>query len=197
MFSTTKIFLLQQYHRKEDSIESHIQQLKYLSIAYVLISMSSSDTITAKLDELGIVFQEVPKPTANYCMAVKSGNHLHLCGHNPQRNDTTLVKGKLGKDLSVEEGYTAARLCAIQLLNTIHHELKGDWSKLIRIVKVVGFVHCTVDFEQHPAVINGASDLLVEILGPTRGMHARSAVGMNSLPFGIATEVECIVEISE
>ena len=163
------------------------------------MSTSSSDNITAKLNELGIAFQEVPKPTANYCMSVKSGNLLHLCGHNPQRNDgnKTLVKGKLGKDVSVEEGYTAARLCAIQLLNTIYHELKGDWSKLIRIVKLVGFVNCTADFEQQPAVINGASDLLVEVLGPTRGMHARSAVGMNSLPFGIATEVECIVEIAE
>ena len=158
--------------------------------------MSSSLDVAAKLDELGIVLKEVPQPTANYCMSVRSGRHLHLCGHNPQRTDGTLVKGKLGKNLSVDEGYVAAKLCAIQLLNTISNELQGDWSKLVRIVKVVGFVNCTADFEQQPAVINGASDLFVEILG-ARGVHARSAVGMNALPWGIATEVECIVEITD
>ena len=160
----------------------------------------SSLDINSKLAALGIVVQQqVPQPTANYCMAVKSGNHLHLCGHNPQRNDDarTLIRGKLGKNLSIDEGYQAARLCAIQLLYTIHHELQGDWSKLVRIVKLVGFVNCTPDFEHHPAVINGASDLLVDIFGPQRGMHARSAVGMQSLPFGIATEVECIVEVQD
>lgn len=173
------------------------------------MSSSSDNDVAAKLQELGIVFQKIPKPTANYCMSVRSGQHLHLCGHNPQRADGTLVKGKLGgagaegdggvhhPALSVEEGYEAARLCAIQLLNTISNELQGDWSKLVRVVKVVGFVNTTANFEDQPAVINGASDLFVQVLGPTRGLHARSAVGMNSLPFGIAVEVECIVEITD
>jgi enamine deaminase RidA (YjgF/YER057c/UK114 family) len=159
-------------------------------------SLSSPDVV-AKLQALGIQFQEIPKPTANYCMCVRSGNLLHLCGHNPTREDGTLVKGTFGKNLSVEEGYEAAKLCGIQLLNTISNELQGDWSRLVRIVKVVGFVHCTDDFEQQPNVINGASDLFVEVLGRPQGVHARSAVGMNALPWGIATEVECIVEIRD
>jgi enamine deaminase RidA (YjgF/YER057c/UK114 family) len=152
--------------------------------------------VTAKLKELGITLKDSPKPTANYSMCVKSGTLLHLCGHNPQRDDGSLVKGTLGNDLSVEEGYEAARLCAVQILNTLAIELKGDWSKLVQIVKVVGFVHSADHFEQQPSVVNGASDLFGEVFGP-RGVHARSAVGLNALPWGIATEVECIVEIKE
>lgn len=158
------------------------------------MSESATTAIPDKLKELGVSFEIVPTPTANYVNCVRLGNQLHLAGHNPTRLDGSgLVCGKLGRDLSIEEGYEAARLCAISLLRTIHNELGGDWSQFRRIVKVVGFVNCTPDFDQHPAVINGASDLFGQIFG---SKHARSAVGMCSLPFGMATEVECIVEVS-
>ena len=118
-----------------------------------------------------------------------------MCGHNPYRPDGSLVKGKLGDNLSVAQGYDAAKFCAISILATLEQALGGDWSKLVRIVKLVGFCNSTADFTDHPSVINGASDLLVALLGPDVGSHARSAVGMMSLPFGIAVEVECIVQV--
>ena len=120
---------------------------------------------------------------------------LHLCGHIPQTLDGNLIKGKLGKDISVEEGYESARACGINILGTLQKEL-GTLDKVKRVIKVVGFVNCTDDFTQQPAVINGASDLFGEVFGE-KGRHARSAVGSNALPLGIATEVECIVEIDE
>jgi enamine deaminase RidA (YjgF/YER057c/UK114 family) len=106
-----------------------------------------------------------------------------------------LIKGKLGKDLTVDQGYNSAKTCAINILGTIQ-SVVGTLDKVVKIVKIVGFVNCTDDFEQQPAVINGASDFFVEVFGE-KGKHARSAVGTNALPLGIATEVECIVEIEE
>lgn len=120
---------------------------------------------------------------------------LHLCGHIPQKENGDLIKGKVGDNLSVEEGYQSARTCAINILGTLSKEL-GSLDKVKQVVKLVGFVNCTDDFMQQPAVINGASDLFVEVFG-TIGVHARSAVGTNALPLGIATEVECIVLVEE
>jgi enamine deaminase RidA (YjgF/YER057c/UK114 family) len=119
-----------------------------------------------------------------------------LSGHLPQKTDGTIWTGKLGTDLTVEEGYESAKCCGIQLLATLSQYLEGDWSRVVRIVKLVGFVQCANDFHQQPAVINGASDLMVQVFGDKVGMHARSAVGTNALPLNIATEVECIVEIN-
>jgi len=109
----------------------------------------------------------------------------------------TMVKGTLGKDLTIEQGYQAAEACGIQILATLHSYLNGDWSKVKQIVKIVGFVACTDDFEDQPSVVNGVSDLMVKVFGPDIGRHARSAVGTNALPLNIATEIECIVEISD
>jgi enamine deaminase RidA (YjgF/YER057c/UK114 family) len=153
--------------------------------------------VDEKLHAMGITMREVQIPTANYVLCVRSGNILHVCGHNPKQENDALLCGKLGQDFTIEQGYEAARWCAINILYTLHQELKGDWSRVKQIVKLVGFVNCTSDFVMQPAVINGASDLFADIFGPSIGRHARSAVGMNSLPFGIATEVECIVEITD
>ena len=149
-------------------------------------------SITDKLRELQITLPIPPEPKGNYVSSVRVGNCLHICGHIPQ-HEGGLVKGKIGKDLTKEEGYRSARFCAINILGTIQKEL-GTLDRVTRIVKVVGFVNCTEDFIEQPAVINGASDLFVEVFGE-KGRHARSAVGSNALPLGIATEVECIVEI--
>lgn len=156
-------------------------------------AMSSS--VNEKLAAMGIVLKDPPAPKGNYVSSVKTGNLLFLCGHLPQKEDGTLITGTLGEDLTVEEGYESAKYCAINILTTLKKELDGDWSRLVRVVKVVGFVNSASDFTQQPAVINGASDLFGAIF-EDRGVHARSAVGSNVLPLGVATEVECIVEIS-
>jgi len=155
-------------------------------------------SIDEKLVSLGITIPIPTSPKGNYVSVVTVGNGtlLHLCGHLPRNiSDDSLVIGKVGKDLTIEEGYASARLCAIQILGTLKQELGGNLERVIRIVKVVGFVNCTDDFIQIPAVINGASDLFAQVFGE-KGKHARSAVGSCSLPFGVATEVECIVEVS-
>lgn len=154
-------------------------------------------SVPEKLKSMGITLSEPPSPKGNYVSCVQSGNLLHVCGHIPTKEDGSLIVGRLGEDMTVDEGYASAKSCAINILATLSKELDGDWSRVVRIVKVVGFVNCANDFQQQPAVINGASDLFGEVFGPEIGRHARSAVGSNSLPLGIATEVECIVEIKE
>ena len=158
----------------------------------------SQHAVAQKLEQLGITLPPPTTPKGNYCLAVRTGNLVHLSGHIPLQPDgKTLYTGTLGNDLTVEQGYAAARACAIQLLATLKAQIEGDWSRVVRIVKLVGFVQCTPDFDQQPAVMNGASDLFVEVFGKDVGMHARSAVGTNALPLNIATEVECIVEIKD
>ncbi len=151
-------------------------------------------TVNEKLKELGITLPKPPSPMANYVGAVAAGNLVFVSGHGPRREDGSFIAGKVGADLSVEEGYEAARLCMIQCLASLEREI-GDLDRVKRIVKLLGMVNCTGDFGQQPQVINGASDLLVEIFGDS-GRHARSAVGMQGLPAGIAVEVEMVVEIS-
>lgn len=124
-----------------------------------------------------------------YALAILS---TYLSGHIPATSKG-LIKGKLGADLSVDEGYNSAKTCAINILATLKEEL-GTLDNVKQIVKIVGFVACTDDFTQQPSVINGASDFFVEVFGE-KGNHARSAVGTNALPLGIPTEVECIVEV--
>lgn len=146
-----------------------------------------------KLEELGIDLPEASSPVANYVNAVKVGNLLFLSGKGPNLPDGTYVTGKVGKDLSIEEGKEAARLVGIAQLSVLKAEL-GDLNRVKRIVKVLGMVNCDSDFTQQPQVINGFSDLMVEVFGE-KGKHARSAVGMNALPMNIAVEIEVIVEI--
>ncbi|MCH6199185.1 RidA family protein [Aquiflexum sp. LQ15W] len=148
-----------------------------------------------KLVELGIVLPEASSPVANYVNAVRSGNLLFLAGKGPGLQDGTFITGKVGEDLTIEEGKAAARMVAINQLAVLKAEL-GDLNKVKRVVKVLGMVNCNSDFTQQPQVINGFSDLMVEVFGE-KGKHARSAVGMNALPMNISVEVELIVEIED
>ena len=149
--------------------------------------------VEQKLKELNITLDEPSKPVANYVNAVKTGNLIFLAGKGPAKADGTYVTGKVGSDLSIAEGYEAARLTAIQQLSALKAEI-GDLNKVTRIVKVLGMVNADPEFTDHPAIINGFSDLMVEVFGD-RGKHARAAVGMGSLPSNIACEIEMIVEI--
>ncbi|MBM3239034.1 RidA family protein [Candidatus Poribacteria bacterium] len=151
--------------------------------------------IEKRLEELNLTLPELPKPVANYVPAVKAGNLLFVSGHGPGRGEGKLYKGKVGDDLTIEDGYQSARQTALCLISTIKGAI-GDLDKVKQFVKVVGFVNCTEDFTDQPKVVNGASDLFVEVFG-NKGKHARSAVGMQQLPGGIPVEVEVIVEVEE
>ncbi|MBW3469402.1 RidA family protein [Arthrospiribacter ruber] len=157
----------------------------------------SSDDWNAeeRLKELGISLPTPSAPVANYVNAVRTGNILFLAGKGPGLVDGSYVTGKVGKDLSIEEGKDAARLVGLAQLAVLKAEL-GDLNKVKRIVKVLGMVNCEGDFKDQPQVINGFSDLMVEVFGE-KGKHARSAVGMNALPMDIAVEIELIVEVED
>ena len=158
---------------------------------------TSANTIDAeeKLKELGITLPQPPSPVANYVNAVRTGNLIFLAGKGPRSADGSEIIGKLGREISIEEGYRAARLTAINQLAVLKTEL-GDLNKVTRIVKVLGMVNSDPSFVEQPAVINGFSDLMVEVFGD-RGRHARAAVGMASLPRGLAVEIEMIVEVEK
>ena len=147
----------------------------------------------AKLKELGITLPQPPKPVANYVNAVRTGNLIFLAGKGPKRADGSEITGKLGREISIEEGYEAARLTAINQLAVLKATL-GDLNKVKRIVKVLGMVNSDPAFVEQPKVINGFSDMMVAVFGD-RGRHARAAVGMVSLPRGQAVEIEMIVEV--
>jgi len=148
----------------------------------------------ARLAELGIELYEPPPPVANYVKAVQTGNLVFVAGHGPTKLDGSgYVTGQVGVDLTIEEGYDAARLVAIALLSSLKAEI-GDLSRVKRVVRVFGMVNAPAGFGEQPEVINGASDLFVEVFGE-RGKHARAAVGMGSLPRNIAVEIEMVVEI--
>ena len=147
-----------------------------------------------KLKELGHTLPGQGTPGGNYVPAVTTGNLVYTAGHVARRPDGNLVAGKLGTDLTVDEGYEAARITALNLLGSLKAEI-GDLDRVTRVVKLLCMVNSAPDFGQQPAVANGASDLLVEIFGD-RGKHARSAVGMAGLPNGVCVEIEIIVEVS-
>jgi enamine deaminase RidA (YjgF/YER057c/UK114 family) len=151
--------------------------------------------VEQRLKEMGISLPSTPSPVANYVPGVRTGNLLYTAGLGPaSRPDGTTPNGKVGKDLTVEEGYEAARLTGINILARLKGEL-GDLDRVRRVVKILAMVNCTPDFMQQPAVANGCSDLMVEVFGEA-GRHARSAVGMNALPNNIPVEIEVIVEVS-
>lgn len=173
-----------------------------LSYGIFLLGLSTSVAIAQqdfdpekRLQELGIELPEPPNPVANYVNGVRTGDLIFLAGKGPKRADGSEITGKLGDDVSIEEGYEGARLTAINQLAVLKAML-GDLSKVKRVVKVLGMVNSTPDFVEQPAVINGFSDLIVEVFGE-RGRHARAAVGMASLPRGQAVEIEMIVEVEE
>lgn len=162
---------------------------------FLMASNAPAQDVEARLEELGIELPEATAPVATYVNAVRTGNLLFLSGKGPNRPDGTQVQGKLGSDLTVEEGYEAARLTGIQLLAAMKDDL-GDLNRVKRVVKALGMVNSAPDFAEQPAVINGFSDLMVEVFG-VKGRHARSAVGMGALPGNIAVEIELIVEIED
>lgn len=160
-----------------------------------LVCSVTAQSPEEKLKELGIVLPTASKPIANYVNAVRTGNLIFLAGKGPKRADGTDVTGKVGKDLTIEQGYEAAKLVAINQLAVLKAEL-GDLKKVKRIVKVLGMVNCESSFTEQPKVINGFSDFMVAVFGE-KGKHARSAVGMHALPNNIAVEIELIVEVEE
>lgn len=170
--------------------------MKYLLILFVCMhqwTFAQEIDPNKRLLELGIQLGEMKAPIANYVKAVQTGKLLYLSGHIPDEVVGKKTRGKLGVQLSVEEGREAARLTAISLLSTLQYYAK-NLNNIKRIVKVTGMVNADPAFTQHPAVINGCSDLLVAIFGE-KGKHARSAIGMSSLPMDAAVEIEMIVEL--
>ncbi len=151
-------------------------------------------TVDQRLSELGINLPQPAAPAANYIPYVISGNLVFVSGQITMSDGALKYVGTVGDDLNTDDGYQAARICAINLLAQVKTACGGDLDRVKRVVKLGGFVNCTPDFTDQPKVINGASDLMVEVLGDA-GKHARFAVGAPSLPLGIAVEVDGIFEI--
>ncbi len=147
-----------------------------------------------KLKELGLILPPPPTPVANYVRAVRTGNLLFVSGHGPYNDGKIKISGKVGRELTVDEGYQVARNVALNCLASIKATI-GDLDKVKQFVKLLGMVNCTEDFKDQPKVINGCSDLLVAIFEDA-GKHARSAIGMQALPNQIPVEIEMILEIS-
>lgn len=150
--------------------------------------------IDKRLAELGIVLPKPAQPVATYVPWVRTGNLVYISGQGAMKDGKLQYTGKVGDTLSVEDAIASARLTAINILAHLRDACGGDLDRVKRVVKLLGLVNCTPAFGDHPKVINGASDLMVEVFGD-KGRHARSAVGAPSLPFGLSVEVEAIVEI--
>ncbi len=151
-------------------------------------------TAQKKLQELGIILPDVKPPVANYVPFVLTGHTLHVSGQLPIGADGKMVKGHLGRDVSVDTGYAAAKICALNIIAQVNAALSGELNRVRRCVKLGGFVASVPEFTDHPKVINGASDFIVEVFGDA-GKHARAAVGVAALPLGAAVEVEAVFEI--
>ncbi len=151
--------------------------------------------IEARLAELGVELPEAAAPAANYVPYVASGGHVFVAGQITLLNGELKYRGKVGRDLSVEDGYRAARLCGLNIVAQVKAACGGDLDRVRRVVRLGGFVNAAGDFHDHPKVVNGASDLMVEVFGD-RGRHARAAVGCSALPLNVAVEVDAIVEIA-
>lgn len=151
--------------------------------------------IDARLGALGLSLPGVATAAGNYVPTVRTGNLVFVSGQITLKDGQLEYVGKVGRDFTVEQGQAAARLCALNILAQLKAALGGDLDKVRQCVKVTGFVNATPEFTDHPKVINGASDLLASVLGDA-GKHARAAVGMNSLPLGVATEVEAVFEVA-
>ena len=155
--------------------------------------MASPET---RLKELGITLPTPPKPVAKYKPAVLAGNILYVSGHGPAKlGDQTMLLGKVGSKLNLEQGKESARLVGINILSTVKSSL-GSLDRVKRLVKTLGMVNATPDFLDHPQVINGFSELMAQVFGDDAGVGARSAVGMGSLPGDIPVEIECIFEVA-
>lgn len=146
-----------------------------------------------KLKEMGIELYPADAPIASYVQSIQTGNLVFLSGHGPRKPGGGYMTGKVGKEIDTAEAQEAAKLTAVSLLSSLKDRI-GNLNKVRRIVKVLGMVNCVESFTEHPKVLNGFSDFLVEVFGD-RGKHARSAVGMSSLPMNIPVEIEMIVEV--
>ena len=164
-------------------------------LLFAASTVAFSQKIEQKLKELGIELPTPSQPIATYVSAVRTGNLIFLAGKGPSKPDGSYITGKPGKDLTIQQGYDAAKLTAINQLAALKAAI-GDLDKVKRVVKVLGMVNSDPDFKDHPKVINGFSDLIVAIFGD-KGKHARSAVGMCSLPMNMAVEIEWIVEVED
>ena len=167
--------------------------ITFLLFLFISTVAFSQVDFQKKMKDLGIELIAPTKPMANYVKAVRTGNLIYLAGHGPTKSDGTNITGKIGKDLTIEQGVEAARTAAISLLSTLQSEV-GDLNKVKRIVKVNGWVNCHSDFTDQPKIINGCSDLMVAVFGE-KGKHARTSVGTNVLPSNIAVEIEMVVEV--
>jgi len=150
--------------------------------------------VEKRLQELGIELPPPAKPVAVYVPAVLTGNTLYVSGHVARRPDGTLLQGKVGQELTLQQGYEAARLTGVSVLSTVKNIL-GSLDNVVRLAKVLGVVNCTSDFTKQPQVINGFSELMVEVLGEEAGKGARSAIGTGSLPMNVPVEIEAIFEV--
>jgi enamine deaminase RidA (YjgF/YER057c/UK114 family) len=151
--------------------------------------------IETRLHELGITLPKPAAPAANYVPYVVSGSLVFVAGQIPVLDGELKYKGRLGDGMSIDDGYQAARLCGLNIIAQAGAACDGDLDRIKRIIKVSGFVSCAADFYDHPKVVNGASDLMVEVFGQPAGQHARFAVGAPSLPLGVAVEVDAVIEI--
>jgi len=153
------------------------------------------NNIETSLKDMGIILETPSAPLSNYVSVVQSGSNLYLSGQLPS-NGGSMVKGCLGKDITLEEAQEAAKYCAINILSQVKAFVSGDWNRVKRCVKLGGFVASSPDFFEHHLVLNGASDFIVKILGEDIGKHARFAVGVAALPLGVVVEIDAIFEIS-
>ncbi len=151
--------------------------------------------IDKKLSEMSIELPQPAKPVGNYVGYVQTGNVVHVSGQVPAWNGELRFKGKLGRDFTEKEGYEAARLCGLNILAQLRQACGGDLDRVVRVVKLGGFVNGTPDFNDAPKCVNGASDLMAEVFGPEKGPHARFAVCVASLPAGVAVEVDGLFEV--
>jgi enamine deaminase RidA (YjgF/YER057c/UK114 family) len=151
-------------------------------------------TAEARLSELGLMLPPAPEPKGVYRPLVVVGEMAYTAGHLPVAADGSIITGRLGADLDEQAGYQAARQAGLAILATLRKEL-GSLDRVRRVVKVLAAVNCTPDFHRQPAVINGLSDLLVEVFGPESGVGARSAIGVGSLPLGVPVEIEAVFQI--
>lgn len=154
-----------------------------------------SGRIEARLAELGIMLPQAAAPAANYVPYVVLGSLVFVAGQITLENGELKHLGRLGEDMDAEAGYAAARLCGLNLIAQVKAAAGGDLDRVVRVVKLGGFVSCTPDFTDQPQVVNGASDLMVEVFGEPAGQHARFAVGAPSLPLGVAVEVDGVFEL--
>ena len=150
--------------------------------------------IDKKINELKLILPKVASPIANYVPYKICNNILYVSGQGPIKEGKLIYKGKVGDNLTIEDGIEAAKLCCLTILSIIKHACDDNWDFVKEVVKIGGFVNCTSDFKEQPKVINGASNMLVDILGE-KGRHSRFAIGANSLPLNMAVEIDAIVSL--